>query len=533
MSTAAIPEDQPKIDYTKTDASGLFGHPKGLMTLFFTEMWERFSYYGMRAILLLYMVTPIAAGGLGLQKPTAALIYGLYTSSVYLMSIPGGFMADSVLGSRLAVLIGGIVIACGHYSMVIPSNITFFAGLTMIVFGTGLLKPNISGIVGSLYAEGDPRRDGGFSIFYMGINLGAFIAPLVCGFLAQSDSFKDFLKTNGLDPQACWHWGFGAAGVGMTLGLLQYLLFQKNLKRVGNRPQISTGDMLARTSKVGAAIVGVGIIGVITGAVIKQLWPTLTGGKHIEMTELVGVTVGTLILIGTIIGAVAFLRTLKGEEKNRFVVIIILFAAAALFWAVFEQAGSSLTLFADKLTRNSIFGFTFPSSWFQSVNSIFIIALAPIFSILWVKLGKSQPSSPAKFSLGLLCAGLGFIVVAFAATLVTGNSSSLTAGDKVSPMWLVSVYFIHTVGELCLSPVGLSTFTKLAPARLVGLMLGVWFLAASVGNFVAGLVAGNFDETAEGAVFKLFAGVAVVAIVGAGILLAITPYARKLIGKAE
>ncbi len=533
MSTAATTDDRPKIDYTKTDASGLFGHPKGLMTLFFTEMWERFSYYGMRAILLLYMVTPAVNGGMGLPKPTAALIYGLYTSSVYLMSIPGGFMADNVLGSRLAVLIGGIIIACGHYSMVVPSDITFFAGLVLIVFGTGLLKPNISGIVGSLYAEGDPRRDGGFSIFYMGINLGAFIAPLVCGYLAQSDQFKNFLKASGFNPLGSWHWGFGAAGIGMTFGLLQYLLFQKNLRRVGNRPEISTGEMVTRTSKVGAAIVAAGVIGVAVGFVIKQLWPMITGGKHIETTDLVGVTVGFITLVGIIIGGAAFLRALKGEERNRFVVIIILFAAAALFWAAFEQAGSSLTLFADKLTRNSIFGWTFPSAWFQSVNSIFIILLAPLFSVLWVGLGTRQPSSPAKFSLGLLAAGLGFIVVAFASTLVTGNASNLTAADKVSPVWLVSVYFIHTVGELCLSPVGLSTFTKLAPARLVGLMLGIWFLAASVGNFVAGLVAGNFDETAEGAVFKLFAGVAVVTIIGSGILLALTPYARKLIGKAE
>ena len=497
---SATSDNQPKMEYPKTDSAGLFGHPKGLMTLFFTEMWERFSYYGMRAILLLYMVAPVANGGLGLDKPSATLIYGLYTSAVYLMSIPGGWIADGILGSRLAVLIGGIIIASGHYSMIFPSSTSFYAGLILIVLGTGLLKPNISSIVGSLYAEGDPRRDAGFSIFYMGINLGAFVAPLACGFLAQDEKFKSFLKANNFLPEGSWHWGFGAAGVGMTFGLIQYLIFQKSLRRVGNRPDVPMGELVKRVVIAVAAITTLGLL------LIYNLW--------------------SIIAVGIIAGAIWLFFSLKTEERNRFIVIGILFVFAALFWAAFEQAGSSLTLFADKMTRNSVFGWNFPSSWFQSVNSLFIIILAPVFSWLWVTLGTRQPSSPAKFSFGLLFAGLGFVVVAFASTLYSGNT-------LVDPFWLVSVYFLHTVGELCLSPVGLSTMTKLAPVRLVGLIMGIWFLAASVGNYAAGTIAGHFDETAEGAVFKLFASVAAVTIISAGILALITPYARKLIGKAE
>jgi POT family proton-dependent oligopeptide transporter len=499
MSSATqASEELPKTEYVKKTDDSIIGHPKGLMTLFFTEMWERFSYYGMRAILLLYMVTAVEKGGLGFATVQAATIYGLYTSSVYLMSIPGGWVADNILGARMAVLFGGIVIALGHFSMALADINFFYAGLILIVLGTGLLKPNISTMVGALYPEGDPRRDGGFSIFYMGINLGAFVAPLVCGFLAQDTRFQNFLRANNFNPLNAWHWGFGAAGVGMTLGLIIYLSFQKNLIKVSKKPDASTPELLKRTAMI---LAGVSVIGVL---LVNNLWMIIAGG--------------------IIAGAGWFLFSLKGEERNRFIVILILFVFAAFFWAAFEQAGSSLTLFADKLTRNNILGWEFPSSWFQSVNSVFIIILAPLFSLLWVALGSKQPSSPAKFSLGLLFAGLGFVVVAFASTL--------TGGGPVSPMWLVSVYFIHTVGELCLSPVGLSTITKLAPPRLVGQMMGVWFLAAAVGNYIAGTLAGHFDEKAEGAVFNLFSSVAIATIASALVLAAITPYARKLIGKA-
>lgn len=451
-------DEAPKSAYVKTDSGGIAGHPRGLMTLFFTEMWERFSYYGMRAILLLYMVTATTSGGLGFSNKEAAKLYALYTASVYFGSIPGGFIADKLLGAKMSVLIGGIIIAAGHFCLAVPQLQFFYIGLGLIVVGTGLLKPNISCIVGGLYGPGDPRRDGGFSIFYMGINLGAFFSPLVCGFLAQSGVFKTFLASHGFSPESSWHWGFAAAGVGMVFGLLQYVIGMGRLPNVGKK---SSADVAAE-------------------------------------------------------------EPLTRQDYTRLAVIGILFVFATIFWAAFEQAGSSLTLFADKLTDNSIFGYAFPSSWFQSVNALLIILLAPVFSWLWLGLGTKQPSSPGKFSFGLLFAGLGFVVVAIAAL-------SATPTNRVGPGWLILVYLLHTIGELCLSPVGLSTVTKLAPAKLVGLMMGVWFLAASLGNYIGGNIAGMFDENAAGVIPKLFGGVALVTILSAGILVALTPMVRKMI----
>ncbi|MGH9944339.1 MAG: peptide MFS transporter [Pyrinomonadaceae bacterium] len=448
-----------------SDASGRTGHPRGLSTLFFTEMWERFSYYGMRALLVLYMTAPLAAGGLGFDTPKATSIYGIYTSSVYLTSLLGGFLADKIFGSRLAVLIGGIIIACGHFSMAFPSLFTFYGGLCLIAAGTGLLKPNVSVMVGDLYAGDDARRDAGYSIFYMGINLGAFIAPLICGYLGQ--------RVN-------WHYGFAAAGVGMVLGLVQYVFSGDRLKGIGDRP--AKREPNVRPDEV-----------------------ALTTDKPMPDAQ-------------------PSRPAFTTADKKRLAVLGILFVFASLFWMAFEQAGSSLSLFADRLTRNSIFGWEFPSSWFQSVNSIFIIALAPVFSWLWLRLGSGQPSSVAKFAYGLLFAGLGFLVVAYA--------SSLTGAGRVSPIWLILVFLFHTIGELCLSPVGLSTFSKLAPARIVGLMMGVWFLSLSIGNFAAGRVAGLFDENAEGALVRLFGSVAVVTIVAAVLLAALTPLIKRLTPRA-
>ncbi|MEW6730362.1 MAG: peptide MFS transporter [Acidobacteriota bacterium] len=504
--TTASDISQPKTEYSKVDTGGLGGHPRGLTTLFFTEMWERFSYYGMRALLTLYMYEAIVTGGLGFEKTKATSIYGLYTASVYLAALPGGWIADNILGARLAVLLGGIIIALGHYSMAFASLDTFYAGMVLIVIGTGLLKPNISTMVGSLYSPEDTRRDGGFSIFYMGINLGAFLSPLVCGYLAQSAGFKAFLAARGFDPNHSWHWGFAAAGVGMTLGLVQYLVGRERLAQVGNRLGEINPEKL---KKLG---LGLGGFAVLFGI----LYLASTFGEKVKW--------GTIVFM-FLAGFIFLLSRLPNqEEKRRVAVVGILFIFSTMFWAAFEQAGSSMNLFADILTRNSIFGWEFPSSWFQSVNSLFIIALAPVFSWLWLKLGNRQPSSPAKFSLGLLFAGLGFVVLAFASTLTGG-------GVKVSPAWLVIVYFLHTIGELCLSPVGLSTTTKLAPSRLVGMMMGIWYLSLALGSYIGGQVAGFFDEKAEGALVKLFGAVALSTILGAGILVVLTPYVRKLMGK--
>src|SRR5258706_8862543 len=425
------------------------GHPKGLTTLFFTEFWERFSYYGMRAILTLFMVAKVTDGGLGLDVATAAAIYGFYTAAVFFMGIPGGWIADRPLGQRNAVLYGGILIATGHYSLAIDSRPSFYAGLVLIVLGTGLLKPNISAIVGQLYSADDSRRDAGFSIFYMGINMGAFLAPLVCGTLAE---------------RAGWHWGFGAAGVGMTLGLIQYVLGGSRLGNAG---------ILREKPKDAGLLWGKLAVAVLSlVAVFYFLW---------DYRDYV-------LLAGSIGVFWSLLRQGRDPvERKRIWAIIAFFAFAMLFWAGFEQAGSSLTLFGNDLTQESGFLRQVSASFYQSVNPLGILVLAPLFAWLWVRWGKRQPSSPAKFALGLVFLSLGFLVITGAAFVSAQDGNS-----RVSPMWLICGYVLHTIGELCLSPVGLSTVTKLAPQRLVGSMMGVWFLASALGNFIGGRIPGLF-----------------------------------------
>jgi proton-dependent oligopeptide transporter, POT family len=448
-----------------SDSSGFGGHPRGLATLFLTELWERFSYYGMRAILVLYMVSPLAQGGLGFDTKHAASIYGTYTMSVYLTALPGGLIADRFLGAGLAVLVGGIIIACGHFSMVFHSMTSFYAGMVLIATGTGLLKPNISAMVGSLYGENDPRRDSGFSIFYMGINIGAVMAPLVCGYMAQGESFKRFVASMGFDVTTSWHWGFGAAGVGMCLGLIIYLLNRKRLVHVSQRTQSKRQyDSEFATAKA---------------ALTRSDW-------------------------------------------KRIAAIFIFFIFTILFWAAYEQKGASLNLFALKLVRTEVFGFRFPSSWLQSLTPLFVIILAPLFSLLWVKMGKRQPSSPVKFTLGLLFIGLAYLLLVPAA--------ALTAYGKISPLWLVGLYFLEVVGEMCLSPVGLSTVTKLAPVKLVGIMMGVWFLAASLGSKLAGYLSGFFVADNAGVLVRLYGGIAVGLLASAVILAFLTPRVKKLMG---
>ena len=432
------------------DRGGIAGHPKGLSTLFFTELWERFSYYGMRAILILFMVAPLEKGGLGFATEKAAAIYGLYTGAVYFTSIPGGFIADRLLGLRRAVLIGGILIALGHFSLALNVLPLFYGGLVLIVLGTGLLKANIASIVGQLYGQGDKRRDAGFSIFYMGINTGAFVSPLVCGWLAQ---------------KVGWHWGFGAAGVGMTLGLVQYAAGQRRLGDAGLR--------FERAPNASTLWAGIAASLLLLSAVMYWLW------DYRDFVVLFG-TVGLFVWI--------YRQCQSAIEKKRTLAIMALFVFATLFWSGFEQAGSSLNLFADQYTRNTLLGYDFPSSWFQSVQPLFIILLAPVFAWMWIRLGSREPSSPAKFAYGLLGVGLGFLAVAIAAKLFEGDK------QLVSPMWLIVCYFFHTVGELALSPVGMSTVSKLAPARVLSLMMGVWYLSISLGNFIGGRVAGQFEK---------------------------------------
>jgi POT family proton-dependent oligopeptide transporter len=483
--TTSVPVS--KVGTATNGDTAFFGHPRGLSTLFFTEMWERFSYYGMRALLILFMTAPITAGGLGFEARNAGVIYATYTAFVYLLSLPGGWIADKFLGLRRSVFIGGVIIMFGHISLALPGIATFYLGLVLVVLGTGLLKPNISALVGQLYSQDDVRRDAGFSIYYMGINIGAFIAPLVCGTLAQAEWFKAFLMNFGIDPKGSWHWGFGAAAVGMFLGLVQFVLTGKFLGQAGAPPAPNPDAEQTQKAKrqliLGISVV-VGILGLVA---------ILGATNAIEINaDNISFVIGVAYVIVTVgyFGAL-FAQEWTPVERNRLIVIVVLFVCAAVFWSAFEQAGSSLNLFADRYTNTTLFGIAFPSSYFQSLNSLFVISLAPAFAALWVWLGKRnlEPSSPVKFAIGLLGVGLGFVILVPPAFTITGAPE----GFRVSPMWLVMVYLIHTIAELCLSPVGLSTVTKLAPERVVGQMMGVWFLGASVGNFAGGQIASLFE----------------------------------------
>jgi POT family proton-dependent oligopeptide transporter len=526
------------------------GHPLGLVTLFFTELWERFSYYGMRAILVLYMVAPVAQGGLGFDTKHAASIYGTYTMSVYLTALPGGMLADRLLGPRLAVLLGGIVIACGHFSMVFHSITFFYLGMVLIAIGTGLLKPNISAMVGSLYSKDDPRRDSGFSIFYMGINIGAVLAPLVCGYLAQGESFKGFVARMGFDVSTSWHWGFGAAGVGMCLGLIIYVLNRKQLpqldRSVIDNPETGKPEN-AETSATdtGASAVPAQrrrnpVVAVLLSLIVPGLGHMYKGQMGAGLSWLFafvlawlwyfagGGTILGIVIIGIVIAsAVSAARRSQGGtqltpgEWKRVGAIFVFFLFTILFWAAYEQKGASLNLFAKDLVRTEVFGMRFPSSWLQSCTPLFVIILAPLFSMLWLRLGKQQPSSPVKFTLGLLFIGLAYCLLVPAAWM--------TAYGRISPLWLVGLYFLEVVGEMCLSPVGLSAVTKLAPVKLVGIMMGVWFLAASFGNKLAGYLSGFYVPQA-GTLVKLYGGIAIGLLVSAALLALLTPKIKKLMG---
>ncbi|MBI3132683.1 MAG: peptide MFS transporter [Acidobacteria bacterium] len=441
---------------------GLSKHPKGLNPLFFTEMWERFSYYGMRALLLLYMRLPESAGGLGLSLPVAGSIYAFYTFFVYALSVPGGWIADRFLGYRKAVFVGGVMIALGEFGLAAGPKFLFFAGLAAIAMGTGLLKTNCTSLVGMLYEKNDPRQDGGYSVYYMGINIGALIAPLILGYMAQDPAFVKALASLGLGSYNGWRMAFGFAGVAMIAGLIQYSLRQHVMGDIGVKP----------------------------------------GGKVDHSAEP--------------------LPPLTTEERGRMWVVGILMFFIMTFFFVFEQAGTTLNLFADDHTRNTIFGWAFPSSWFQSVNSTWLLILAPILGFLWVALKDKEPSSPAKFTLGLFFVGLGMLLLVPPSLAFTANPVL-----KVSPMWLTGTYLLHTIGELCLSPVGLSTTSKLAPPRYAGLMMGCFFFAIGAGNMLAGF-AGGFSEKLAPA--TLFGGLFVITTVMAIVLVVLTPKIKRMMG---
>ncbi len=495
---------------TATAAGGktFLGHPRGLSTLFFTEMWERFSYYGMRALLTLFMTTETigANPGLGMDVATAGAIYGMYTALVYILALPGGWVADNLWGQRKAIWVGGWIIAAGHFTMAIQGETTFFLGLALIICGTGLLKPNVSTIVGDLYPEGGARRDAGFSVFYMGINLGAFAGPLITGALGEGYH---------------WHWGFGAAGLGMVLGLIQFRLGQPHLGDIGHlKSDKSPAELTAMSRKFFGTFFGVvaavGIFGFLVNNGTIDLSVT-------QIAERLGQSV--LVLVALYFVYVWTLGGHTAEENKKMGVIFWLFLMIAVFWSGFEQAGTSLNIFARDLTDRTIFGWELPASWLQSINAGFIILLAPVFGMLWVALEARQknPSIPMKAGLGLLGLAMGFFVLSWGA-------AQATADNLVSPAWLVVTYFLHTVGELCISPIGLSAITKLSPQRRVGQMMGIWFVGAALGNLFAGLIGGRLESMMPTDLFRTVAMI----IGGVGILaLVVSPQVKKLMGGAK
>jgi len=461
---------------TSASQAQFFGHPVGLSALFFTELWERMSYYGMRALLVLFMTATVAEGGLAFDDVTATAIYGIYTAAVYMVALPGGWIADRLLGQQQSIWYGGIIIAAGHFTMAMPVTgwvsdyFGFFIGMLLIVVGTGLLKPNISAIVGELYPEGGARRDAGFSIFYMGINLGAILGPAVCSTLGENVN---------------WHYGFGAAGVGMVFGLIFFRHMRRYLGAAGNAPS-------APASRPQTAWSGIFIF---LGAIALVSMLALSGQLVINPATLAkGTSVAIVTLSLLFFSYVLLFGGLDSAQKKRVVVIAALFVGAALFWSGFEQAGSSLNLFAKRYTERQMFGLQVPAGLFQIINPMYIVLFAPFFAALWINLARRnlEPSLSTKFALGFFQLALGFLVMYFA-------SKYVVQGQTVLPTWLMLTYLFHTTGELCLSPIGLSAVTKLAPRKFRSQMMGTWFMGASLGNLIAGLAAGHFgrDDVAQ------------------------------------
>ncbi len=556
------------------DSAGatFFGHPRGLSTLFFTEMWERFSYYGMRALLILFMTASAneANPGLGLGEGMSGAVYGLYTSLVYLLTLPGGWVADNLWGQRRAVFVGGVIIAMGHFTLAAPligapELPSFFLGLFLIVVGTGLLKPNVSTMVGDLYPKlsdtatkhdrkmWGAKRDAAFSIFYMGINIGAMLGPFVCSSLGELVN---------------WHWGFSAAGFGMVLGLYQYRKGDKYLGEAGLFKTDESTAVLDRrrrnlymaagaTAAAGAFAVFaimtdmLGLITFVTWLgysillvsimffawlIFSAIWAValaaLFVGLSAYLTPQLGEAGGQWAIAATLgifiilcVGLVVTRGATVSTEKKRLMVIFWLFILVAVFWSGFEQAGSSLNLFARDMTDRVIFNWEMPTGWLQNINPFFIVVMAPVYGAMWTWLAHrdANPSIPVKFGLGLLGLGGGMFVLAWGA-------ANASADSQVSMAWLVVTYFLFTCGELAISPVGLSSMTKLAPAGRLGQMMGVWFIGAALGNLIAGLVAARLEELPYATLFSTVA-----LIVGATgvIALLVSPGVKKLMSGVE
>lgn len=446
--------------------TGFFGHPTGLLTLFVTEMWERMSYYGLRGLLVLFMTEAMQTGGLEMSVAMATSIYALYTAFVYFMGLPGGWIADRLIGGQKAIWYGGIIIMCGHIVLAIPNNDTFFIGLILVVLGTGLLKPNISALVGQLYSAGDVRRDSGYALYYMGINIGAVIGYTVCGYLAENVG---------------WHWGFGAAAVGMAFGLVVFRLTSKNLKGEGLAPSVPMSDAGNKRSWSIIALFLVGLAA-LAGMLLARV-------VSFDPTVVARYTAWFFVAFFIIyFAAIFFMGNLSAIEKKGMGALLLVCIASAVFWSGFEQAGSSLNLFGRDYTDRVIGTFTIPTTWLQNANSTFIVLLSPFFAAFWIWLGKRMitPAYGIKCAVGMIIMASGFIIMFYAAQIAA-------SGMKAAPYWLVMTYFVHTVGELVLSPIALSAVSKLSPRRFAGQMMGVFVLTYSIGNIIAGIFAGNFD----------------------------------------
>ena len=494
---------------------GFLGHPRGLSTLFFTEIWERFSFYGMKAMLFLFIIQKVSDGpqsGLGIDEQTGGAIAGLYNSGVYLLALPGGWLADRLIGQRRAVLWGGMIIAAGHFSMVgTTAHLAFFyAGLALIVVGTGLLKPNISTMVGELYpGDAGARRDAGFSVFYMAINIGAFTAPLVCGAVRQAMG---------------WHYAFGLAGIGMTIGVIWYLLDQRSLGSVGLEPKSSIVEQQEAKRVAGLSLVGAVVLAVGLSILHYAGWFVLS---WVGVAQFMGYFI--LAVVGIFLGYVAFFTGLKWEETKKVIVIGILFLAIAIFWSAFEQSSTSINVFVRDFTNRNFLGYVLPTEFLQAINPMFIIILSPVFGAIWIRLAANNlnPNIPLKFALGLLQLGLGFFVLMVAAGMAGGgavDNSFEGAQGQVWPSWLCLTYLLFTTGELCMSPVGLSTITKLSPEKYASQMMGIWFIGAALGNLIAGRVGGMIENFPHRSIFQTVGLI----VVGAGLLMLIaTPMVQK------
>lgn len=517
------------------------GHPLGLANLFFTELWERFSYYGMRAFLIFYLAAKFEDGGQGMfdkvhvDQPSAAAgaLVGMFGASVYLLGLPGGWIADRFLGQRKAVIVGGIGIALGNAILAIPNiGNLFYIGLIVIAIGTGFLKPNVSSLVGQLYKEGDARRDGGYTIYYMGINIGAFFAPLAAGFLAKSETFRKWLVSHDIDPAYCWNFAFGLTAVGMVLGLIQFISTSKWLNGAGEHPTVPEDKAEAKRD--------VRILqGVIAGFVAIGVLVALLQPSGEVITEAMG--------IGLIIGSIVLFYMLyqgarDAKERRGILAMIPLYIGAIAFFAIFEQAPTTLNIFADTLTKPEVAGIDFPTTWYQSVNSVFIVLLAPVFAWLWVFLSKrdKEPTSVNKFAIGMV-----FIAVAFLVMLPAGDARPVIRGaaaeggapgpitdpgNLVSGFHLIGLYFFYTVAELCISPVGLSSMSKLAPKRLGGMVMGIWFLGTAIGIYLAG----RATSISAGRGFNfLFIFLIIAALIVAAALFIVAPRIKRMMGEAD